>query len=121
MPTHRITTHNANVVVSAQHGAGETFQNNAESTGRDIEMAGLEPDTIGIRHPPTVVRYVLLLPETSTRMPHAAGLLDISGRKVMDLKPGPNSVRALAPGVYFVREAQAQAQAQAIRKVVVTR
>jgi hypothetical protein len=31
---------------------------------------------------------------------------------------GANDVRALAPGVYFVREAQAQAQAQAVRKVV---
>ena len=30
----------------------------------------------------------------------------------MDLKPGANDVRALAPGVYFVREAQAQAQEQ---------
>jgi hypothetical protein len=38
-------------------------------------------------------------------------LLDISGRKELDLKPGPNEVRA--PGVHFVREAQAQAQAQA--------
>jgi hypothetical protein len=47
--------------------------------------------------------------------------MDASGRKVMDLKPGANDVRALAPGVYFVREAQAQAQAQAIRKVVVAR
>jgi hypothetical protein len=30
-------------------------------------------------------------------------------------------VRALAPGVYFVRETQAQAQAQDIRKVIITR
>jgi hypothetical protein len=71
---------------------------------------------------PTVVRGALNL-EVDGRQHSAyrAELLDISGRKVMDLKPGPNSVRALAPGVYFVREAQAQAQAQAIRKVVVTR
>jgi hypothetical protein len=41
----------------------------------------------------------------------------------MNLKPGANDVRALAPGVYFVREAQgqAQAQAQAIRKIVIAR
>ncbi|MBN2464850.1 hypothetical protein JXD38_04415 [candidate division WOR-3 bacterium] len=56
-------------------------------------------------------------------------LLDAAGRKVMDLKTVVNDVRALAPGVYFVIEAQAQAQAgqepqasshkpQAIRKVV---
>jgi len=54
-------------------------------------------------------------PRTGT-VPKAA-LLDISGRKVLDLHPGANSVRALAPGVYFVREAQAQA----IHKVVVAR
>jgi hypothetical protein len=47
-----------------------------------------------------------------------AVLLDASGRKVIDLKAGANDVRELAPGVYFVREAQAQAQAQAVRKVV---
>src|SRR5207245_2611173 len=58
MATHRITTHSANVVVSAQHGPGQTFQNNAKSAGRDVEMAGLEPDPIGIRHPATLVRYV---------------------------------------------------------------
>jgi hypothetical protein len=41
----------------------------------------------------------------------------------MDLRPGVNDVRGLAPGVYFIRtaQAQAQAQAQAIRKVVVTK
>jgi hypothetical protein len=30
-------------------------------------------------------------------------LLDASGRKVLDLAPGPNDVRHLSPGVYFVR------------------
>jgi hypothetical protein len=49
-----------------------------------------------------------------------AVLLDASGRKVLDLKAGANSVQGLAPGVYFVREAQAQAQAQAVRKVILT-
>jgi hypothetical protein len=48
-----------------------------------------------------------------------AALFDASGRRVLRLKSGPNDVRALAPGVYFVREAQAQAQA--VRKVVVTK
>ena len=48
-------------------------------------------------------------------------LLDLTGRKVLDLAPGANDVSRLAPGVYFVREAQAQAHAHAIRKVVITR
>jgi hypothetical protein len=77
---------------------------------------------VGAQPTATVVRNLLLLPEATSRKPQAASsLLDVSGRRVMVLKPGANDVRALAPGVYFVREAQAQAQAQAIRKVVVTR
>ncbi|UCG43117.1 MAG: hypothetical protein JSU73_00440, partial [candidate division WOR-3 bacterium] len=31
-----------------------------------------------------------------------AKLLDASGRAVMDLRPGPNDIRHVAPGVYFV-------------------
>jgi hypothetical protein len=71
----------------------------------------------------TVVRGVLFVSEASSHRPQTASLLDISGRKVLDLKPGANDVRALAPGVYFVRE-EAQAAGsmpQAVRKVVVTR
>ena len=79
---------------------------------------------------PTVVRGVLVLNELGTRselsdnsVMSRAALMDVSGRKVMDLVPGANDVRALAPGVYFVRE-EPQAtslQPQAVRKVVVTR
>ncbi|HTW91565.1 MAG TPA: hypothetical protein VMH22_07630 [bacterium] len=67
----------------------------------------------------SVVRRVLNL-EVGSRQHTAyrAELLDVSGRKVMNLHSGANDVRALAPGVYFVREAQVQAQAQAIRKVI---
>ncbi|MBN2564854.1 MAG: exo-alpha-sialidase, partial [Candidatus Eisenbacteria bacterium] len=69
---------------------------------------------------PTVVRGVMYLPRSlDPSVPTC--LLDISGREVMDLKPGANDVSLLSPGVYFVREAQAQAQAQAVRKIVVTR
>jgi subtilisin family serine protease len=66
----------------------------------------------------TIVRGVLFLPEAARSKRQAASMLDISGRKVLDLTPGANDVRALAPGVYFVREAQAQAQAPTVRKVV---
>jgi hypothetical protein len=52
----------------------------------------------------TIVRNVLLLggdcPRTGT-VPKAA-LLDISGRKVLDLKQGANDVSRLSPGAYFV-------------------
>jgi YVTN family beta-propeller protein len=70
---------------------------------------------------PTIIRGVLFLPDVSSRKPHAASLLDISGRKVMDLKPGANDVRALAPGVYFVRAVSRELSAVSCRKVVVTR
>ncbi len=71
---------------------------------------------------PTVVRGILYLGVDSRQhSAYRAELLDISGRIVLTLKPGANDVRALAPGVYFVREAQAQAQAQVVRKLVVAR
>jgi hypothetical protein len=38
---------------------------------------------------------------------------------VLDLKPGANDVSHVAPGVYFIHEAQAQAQAQAVAKVII--
>ena len=68
----------------------------------------------------TIVRGVLFQPEASSPKWQAASLLDVSGRKVMNLGPGANNVRALSPGVYFVREAQAQAQAPDVRKVILT-
>jgi hypothetical protein len=72
----------------------------------------------------SVVRGVLDL-EVGSRQKTAyrAELLDVSGRKVLDLHPGANDVRALAPGVYFIRE-EPQATSlkpQAIRKVILTR
>ncbi len=61
---------------------------------------------------PTVVRGVLLLdglgtrselPERNSVMSRAA-LLDVGGRKVMNLQPGANDVSRISPGVYFIRE-----------------
>jgi YVTN family beta-propeller protein len=67
---------------------------------------------------PTFVHGTLELPEQAgvpSCTPFA--LLDISGRKAADLSPGPNDIRHLAPGVYFICEARARV----VRKVVVTR
>jgi hypothetical protein len=61
----------------------------------------------------TIVRGVLFLPPSLLSPP--SSLLSIDGRKVLDLHSGANDVSRLTPGVYFVREAQA------VRKVVVTR
>ena len=66
----------------------------------------------------TVVRGVLMMEDRGPKTGKREGLMNVSGRKVLDLHPGANDARALAPGVYFVREEQAQAQAQAVRKVV---
>ena len=71
----------------------------------------------------TIVRGVLALPRDMTessgdtdRVPRPV-LVDISGRYVMALQLGPNDVRRLAPGVYFLRSASAAT----LTKVVVTR
>src|SRR6266566_4403073 len=56
--THRVAMNGANVVVGPHHGAGETFQNDAESSRCDVEAAGLEPDTIRVRNPETVIVQV---------------------------------------------------------------
>ncbi|HTW92962.1 MAG TPA: hypothetical protein VMH22_14820 [bacterium] len=75
----------------------------------------------------TIVRGVLFLPKMGT-VPSGTvptfgpTLLDISGRKVLDLHPGANDVSHLAPGVYFVRPASGvKREAPRVTKVVVTR
>jgi hypothetical protein len=68
---------------------------------------------------PSIVRGVLLLPAKGEGQVAGGELLDAAGRKVASLHPGVNDVRSLAPGVYFVREAQAQAQA--VRRIVISR
>jgi hypothetical protein len=55
---------------------------------------------------PNVLRGVLMLGAVGSRQNtgYRAELLDISGRKVLELRSGANDVRALAPGVYFVQQ-----------------
>jgi hypothetical protein len=74
----------------------------------------------------TIVRGVLVLDAVGSRQntAHREELLDISGRKVMELRAGPNDVSRVAPGVYFVREEHSRVQGvegSRVRKVVVTR
>jgi hypothetical protein len=92
-----------------------------------VSEGRLEPGTAA-RSEPTVIRGVLFLPPDMTeaaavsdRVPRIA-LLDISGRKVMDLKPGANDVSALAPGIYFLRRASGvMRDGSCVSKVIVTR
>jgi hypothetical protein len=65
---------------------------------------------------PTVVRGVLVLPHAASCKLQATSLLDIGGRRALDLQHGPNDVSRLAPGVYFVRR---PADAAVIRVVVI--
>jgi hypothetical protein len=73
-------------------------------------------EPVARRQQATVLRGVLRMPEKET-----AVLLDISGRKVMDLKPGLNDIRHVAPGVYFVRRPETDdgRPREAVRKVIV--
>lgn len=51
----------------------------------------------------TVVRSVLRLPASGVGREASNVLLDATGRHVLALRPGPNDISSLAPGVYFVR------------------
>jgi phosphoribosylformylglycinamidine (FGAM) synthase PurS component len=78
-----------------------------------------QPSAHGSRPTATVVRGVLFLPVSPFAV--RTSLFDMTGRQVMALRPGPNDVRALAPGVYFVRAAGGERSAMKVRKVVLQR
>jgi len=69
----------------------------------------------------TIVRGVLLLRADGEGRMAKGELLDISGRKVLDLKAGTNDVSGLAPGVYFVRAVSCGLSAVSCHKVVIAR
>jgi DNA-binding beta-propeller fold protein YncE len=52
---------------------------------------------------PTLLSGVLRLEDRIRGGECRTELFDITGRRVMDLKPGENDIRRVAPGVYFVR------------------
>ena len=66
----------------------------------------------------TFVRGVLRL-SFSPPFIHSS-LFDMTGRRVMALRPGANEIGRLSPGLYFVRGAQNQVKAQPVRKAIVT-
>ncbi len=73
---------------------------------------------------PTIVRGVLFLGVDSRQhSAYRAELLDISGRQVLDMKPGANDVSHLAPGVYFVcsEPSAVSRKPSAVTKVIITR
>ena len=70
----------------------------------------------GVKSGTTIARGVLHLPPSPSPW-LTQSLLDISGRRALDLKPGANDVSRLSPGVYFVRDSGARP----VTKVVVAR
>jgi hypothetical protein len=77
---------------------------------------GCKPQASSRKPAATIVRGVLNLQSAVYSLQSEVALLDAAGRKVLDLEPGANDVRALAPGVYFIRMGLGKTQ-----KVVVTR
>jgi len=83
-----------------------------------------QPDVAAARRAATIIHRVLMMGDQRNQTGDRTELLDISGRKVMDLVQGANDVGRLVPGVYFVREQPAssiQHSGTSVRKVVVTR
>ena len=90
---------------------------------RVIGVAEEPPASRNVQPFATIVRGVLLLEARGEMREARCELLDITGRKVLDLCPGPNDVSRLSPGVYFVREEPRAAshKRQAVRKVLITK
>ncbi len=87
-----------------------------------VEESG-KPQATSSKLAQTVVRGVLCLPLAwGVEREASSVLLNISGRKVMDLHAGPNDVSGLAPGVYFAREEREESREESgVRKVVIQR
>lgn len=71
----------------------------------------------------TVVRGVLVWQATANSQSPtaAAALLDISGRRVTALVPGPNDVRHLAPGVYWAVSGHDRNPPRVVRRIAITK
>jgi hypothetical protein len=85
--------------VSFRTDDGRTFATWTDPSGGVAEQ---EPATVCRLGQALVLRGVLLVPgAVSGQRSAVSGLLDVTGRKVMDLLPGANDVSSLSPGVYF--------------------
>jgi hypothetical protein len=116
----------ANAATTGNLGPGTSFVGNLAvyplyRMECHVGAEGMTRSQAPMTRPPTIVRGVLFLPEASDLKPQASSrLLDISGRRVLDLHPGPNDVSRLASGVYFVTVSHAGDTVQ-VCKVVVER
>ncbi|MBN2465513.1 hypothetical protein JXD38_07820 [candidate division WOR-3 bacterium] len=79
-----------------------------------------QPQAASSKQLPSVVRGVLFLPVSPFTLHYS--LFDMTGRRVMSLAPGPNDVRHLSPGVYFLREQpELDHHGQTVRGVVLVK
>jgi DNA-binding beta-propeller fold protein YncE len=83
-----------------------------------VGVGETERSTLRTRKPGTThVRNVLFLPVSP--LPLRSSLFDLSGRPVMSLVPGPNDVRHLPAGVYFVSGRMANGEWRVANRVVI--
>jgi parallel beta-helix repeat protein len=104
--------------------ASEDFDGLLRPQGAGFDIGAFENVGVGVadghkpqasrrKLEPTIVRGVLSLPRSL--LTANCSLLSIDGRRVLDLKPGPNDVDRLSPGVYFVREASGMRRVTVLR------
>jgi hypothetical protein len=118
----------------AVHGQGPATENPivvhyASLASLPAPQSGVSEPGGGVAQEPglqaTIFRGVLALSVSPhPRVSESPCLLDACGRKVMELRAGANDVRALAPGVYFVRQQGSRIrgfEGSRVDKVVVTR
>ena len=102
-------------VVNSFHGTMTVIRDSMPPGVEEREASDVRNTASGA----TVVRGVLALRESPVAGHESqVDLLDISGRKVMSLLPGPNDVRHLAPGVYFLRRANGDGRVANSRVIV---
>ncbi|UCG42390.1 MAG: exo-alpha-sialidase [candidate division WOR-3 bacterium] len=65
-------------------------------------MAERKPTAYSSQPTATICRGVLRIADGRRKTVDGADLRDVTGRKVMELQPGENDIRHIAPGVYFV-------------------
>lgn len=97
-------------------GTAEIFYGHGSPGSGIREMTNVE---LRMTNGPNIVRGVLFLQGGRMRDEGGAGLLDISGRKVMELAPGANDVSALSPGVYFLHSTLGNRRSPLVSKVVI--
>ena len=113
------------VTARTELAGDENSGNDVSSDSVAVGPPGIEESTLAADRPDKSAATLIdgiLLPSGSTSGISHASLLDISGRRVLDLMPGVNDVSRLAPGVYFFRSSSGvEREASSVRKVVIAR